>query len=87
MRYAPLGRKFAITGVLRAISSKRSMVSGMPARLAIATRCTMELVDPPNASTAVTALVIEPSVKKSSGFKSSHTISTMRLPVSVAICA
>ena len=35
----------------------------------------------------VIALSKEPVVKKSRGFKSSHTISTMRLPVSAAIFA
>ena len=47
----------------------------------------MALVEPPSASTAVTALSNEPAVRMSEGFRSSHTMSTMRLPVSVAICA
>ena len=47
----------------------------------------MELVEPPSASTAVTALSNDVGVRKSSGFTSSHTISTMRLPVRVAIWA
>ena len=47
----------------------------------------MALVDPPIASTADTALWIESAVMRSDGFRSSQTMSTMRLPVRVAITA
>jgi hypothetical protein len=47
----------------------------------------MALVEPPRPSTAVTALSNAAGVRMSSGFRSSHTISTMRLPVCVAIMA
>ena len=57
----------------------------MPARRAIATRCTTALVDPPRASTATIALSMLAGVTMSVGFKSSQTMSTMRRPVSLAI--
>ena len=59
----------------------------MPARRAMAIRWTIALVDPPSASTAVTALSNEAAVSRSEGLRSSQTMSTMRLPVSMAICA
>ena len=75
----------ATSGVLRASASNRSRVNGTPARRAIAIRCTTELVDPPSASAVVIALSTLPAVMKSRGFRSDHTMSTMRRPVSVAI--
>src|SRR5258706_12644855 len=87
MRYLPAGRRLAMSGVLRASSSKRARSSAHPARRAIATRCTSALVEPPIASTAVTALSNEASERIEDGRRSSHTISTIRLPVCVAICA
>ena len=59
----------------------------MPARRAIATRCTTALVDPPSASTATIALSMLAAVTMSVGFRSSQTMSTMRRPVSLAIRA
>ena len=59
----------------------------MPARRAIATRCTTALVEPPSASTATMALSMLPRVTMSVGFRSSQTMSTMRRPVSLAIRA
>ena len=47
----------------------------------------MALVDPPRASTAVTALSIARASTMSRTRRSSQTISTMRLPDWVAICA
>src|SRR6266581_5189742 len=45
------------------------------------------LVEPPQASTQVTALSNEDGVSRLFGVASSHTMSTARLPVAVAICA
>src|SRR3977135_2886906 len=45
------------------------------------------LVDPPPASTQVTALSKDDGVRRFFGVASSHTISTARLPVAVAIFA
>ncbi len=47
----------------------------------------MALVDPPSASTAVIALSIAAAVTMSRGFRSSHTMSTILRPLSVAIRA
>ena len=70
----------------RASASKRSRSSATPARRAVAIRCTIALVEPPSASTVVTALSIARESTTSRIRRSSHTISTMRLPDSVAIC-
>ena len=59
----------------------------MPARRAIATRCTTALVEPPSASTATIALSMLAAVTMSRGFRSSQTMSTMRRPESLAIRA
>ncbi len=77
----------AITGVLREIASKRSRSSGTPALRAIAMRWIAALVEPPQASTQVTALSNEEGVRRFFGVASSHTISTARFPVAVAIFA
>ena len=87
MRYFPDGLILASTGILRANSSKRSKVSPKPARLARAIKCTAALVDPERAKVVITALSKEPAVRMSEGLRSSQTISTIRLPVKVAICA
>ena len=47
----------------------------------------MALVEPPMASTAVTALWMALASTISRGFRFSHTMSTARLPVSVAMAA
>ena len=47
--------------------------------------CTTALVEPPIASTVVIALSTAAAVTKSRGLRSSHTMSTMRRPVSAAI--
>jgi hypothetical protein len=78
---------FAMSGVLRASASKRSRSSEQPARRAMAIKCTSALVEPPIASTHVTALSNASLVRIFAGVTSSQTISTMRLPVAVAICA
>src|SRR6185436_13521408 len=59
----------------------------MPLRRAIAIRWTAALVEPESARTVVIALSYDAAVRRSEGFRSSQTISTMRLPVLVAICA
>ncbi len=74
-----------MSGVRRASSSKRSMVSGTPARRATAIMCTTALVEPPSASTVVIALSTLAAVRMSRGLRSSHTMSTMRRPVSAAM--
>ncbi len=51
----------------------------------MAIRCGIALVDPPKAIAAVTALSTLPSVISDCGVAFSHTISTMRRPVSVAM--
>ena len=53
----------------------------------MATRCTIALVEPPIAISVVIALSKEARERKSRGFRSSHTISTMRFPVIVAMRA
>jgi hypothetical protein len=78
---------FASTGVRRAIASKRARSSEKPARRAMAIRCTTELLEPLSASTVTTALSNDALLSTSLGLRSSHTISTMRRPVSDAICA
>ena len=68
------------SGVRRDSASKRSRSSDAPARRAIATRWMMALVDPPTATTAVTAFSKAAVDITSHGVRSSHTISTMRRP-------
>src|SRR5690349_11641864 len=85
MRNLPDGRRFAITGVFLEIASKRSRSSGTPARRAIAIRWITELVEPPQATTQVTALSNDEAESSFFGVASSHTSSTARLPVAVAI--
>ena len=51
----------------------------------MAIKCGMALVEPPKAMVAVTALSMLAWVMMDLGVKSSQTISTMRLPVSVAM--
>jgi hypothetical protein len=50
----------------------------------MAIRCGIALVEPPKAIVAFTALSMLPCVSIVAGVQSSHTISTMRRPVSVA---
>ena len=57
----------------------------MPARPAMATMCTAALVEPPKAICTAMPLANEPRVKTRDGFKSSHTMLTMRSPQSVAM--
>ena len=78
---------FASTGVLSEMSLKRSSGSSHPARPAMATKWMMALVEPPMVISVTMALSKDSRVRMSEGFKSSQTISTMRLPVSVAILA
>src|SRR5882672_7007067 len=87
MRYLPEGRRFAITGVFLEIASKRSRSSGTPARRAMAIKWITELVEPPQATTQVTALSKEEAVRRFFGVASSQTSSTARFPVAVAILA
>ena len=75
----------AITGVVRAISSNSSMFRLMPGVSAIATRCD-RLVEPPDASTVVTALRNDCWSGCRGGFRSSpyrHYVCRW----AVAICA
>src|SRR6266511_6316185 len=85
--YFSEGRRLAITGVLREIASKRSRSSCTPALRAIAMRWIAALVEPPQASTQVTALSNEDCAGRFFDVASSHTRSTARFPVAVAICA
>jgi hypothetical protein len=68
-----------------AISSKRSSFKGMPARPAIAMRWISALVEPESACTTAIALSNASAVKISDGRRFSHTISTMRRPVALAM--
>ncbi len=77
----------ASTGVFLASASKRARSRATPARRATAMRWTSALVEPPRARTVVTALSMARASTMSRILRSSHTMSTMRLPVSVAICA
>jgi hypothetical protein len=72
---------------VRDSSSKRSSARGTPARRASAIRCTSAFVDPPSASTAVIALSKLAAPRRLRGFRSSHTMSTMRRPVALAMRA
>ena len=74
-----------MNGVRRDSSSNRSRSSDAPARPAIATRWMIALVDPPSAIAAVTAFSNAAVVMMSRGFRSSHTISTMRRPAADAM--
>ena len=64
--------------------SKSSRLRSTPTRPAIARRCTTAFVEPPTAALARIAFSNASLVKISDGFRSSSTISTIRLPV---ICA
>jgi hypothetical protein len=77
----------ASSGVVPENWLKRSSGRRMPARPAMATRWIMALVEPPMASSVTIALSKLSARRMSRGFKSSHTMSTMRLPESVAIFA
>ena len=77
----------ASSGVRRDSSSKSSSDSATPARRAIAIRWMTALVEPPMASTVVTALRNAVPVSMSDSRTSSHTISTIRRPVCAAITA
>ena len=57
----------------------------MPARPAMATRCTMALVEPPSAMSTAMALSKAAGVRMSRGLRSSHTISTARRPQASAM--
>src|SRR5205823_9175149 len=59
----------------------------MPARPAMAMRWISALVEPPIAMRVTIALSNDLAVRMSRGLRSSHTISTARLPQSVAIFA
>ena len=52
----------------------------MPASIAVACRCLMQLIEPETASTAIAALAKASGVMIVRGRRSSHTISTMRRP-------
>ena len=70
----------AITGTRREMRSKSSSDSAMPARRAMAITWMMALVEPPMAMCTAMAFWNAAGVRMSSGFRSSHTISTMRRP-------
>ncbi len=71
---------FAMTGVLRPMSSRSSKVKFTPARRAMAMRWIIALVEQPVAIATVTALRVLACVMILSGVRSSQTISTMRRP-------
>ena len=81
MKRSPTGRTPASTGTSSARRSKRPYTSTpLAASVATACRCLMQLTEPPTASTARTALAKAPGVRMSRGFRSAHTIGTMRSP-------
>ena len=55
-------------------------LADMPARLAIATTCTIALVEPPSAMWTLIALWKAAGVRIFAGVRSSHTMSTIRRP-------
>ena len=60
-------------------------LSSTPARRAMAMVCTQALVEPPSAICTAKAFRKAPRVRMRCGVRSSHTISTMRCPQSVAM--
>ena len=78
--YEFLWEGLASTGTWRPMSLNSSRVNPVPARRASAIRCMAALVEPPSATQVLAALRIDPSLIMSLGFRSSHTICTMRLP-------
>ena len=79
--WSPTGRTPASTGVTGPSDSNRPYTSApQPLSVATACRCLMQLTEPPTDSTARTALAKAPGVITSRGFRSSHTICTMRAP-------
>src|SRR6266498_5306854 len=75
----------ASTGVRRAAASKSSRVSGTPLRRDIAMRWMTALVDPPSASTVVTASAYASALRMLDGRRSAQTMSTMDRPEAAAI--
>ncbi len=74
-------------GTSRESASKRSRSKGIPARRAMASRWITALVEPPSASTTLTAFSRLAGRRKREGRRSSQTISTMRRPTSLAMRA
>ncbi len=75
----------ASTGVTRASRSKLSRSSATPARRASATRWITAFVDPPSASTAVTAFSNERMSSSELGPTPRHASSTIRRPQAAAM--
>ncbi len=81
MLCSPIGRTPASTGVVGPRLSNRPYTSTPHSpSVDTACRCLAVLSEPPTASTARTALAKAPGVRMSRGFRSSHTICTMRVP-------
>ena len=76
---------FASTGVTRARASKRPRSNGTPARRASATRWMTAFVEPPSASTVVTALSNERASSSVLGAPLRQASSTMRRPHAAAM--
>ena len=70
------------SGTLWPIVSQSKMSSGTPAWRAMALMWIVALVEPPMAELTTMAFSMASRVMMSEGFRSSHTISTARLPVS-----
>ncbi len=85
IRCLPAGIRLQITGTSSLASANESSESSWPKRRAIAIRWISELVDPEIAMSATTAFFSAAGVTMSDGFRSSHTISTIRRPASDAI--
>ena len=79
MRYLPLGRRLASTGTSRESSSKRRIVTSIPARPAMAIRWMTALVEPPSASTTLIAFSKDSSESGGGGRE------TMRRPDATAM--
>ncbi len=85
MRKRPAGRRSARRGVVREMASKSSSGSLMPARPAMAMRCTMALVLPPMAMSATIALWKASLSTKREGLRSFQTFSTICRPNAAAM--
>ena len=81
-RYLPAGMQFTSSGMSYPILSQSALTRFTPMWRAIALMCGGQLVEAPSALAATIAFSNALRVMMSDGFKSSHTMSTMRLPVS-----
>ncbi len=81
-RYSPAGCMLTSSGILCPIVSQSSIASGTPTWRAMALMWIGALVEPPMALLTTMAFSNASRVMMSEGFRSSHTMSTMRRPVS-----